>query len=51
MSNVAADNPERCQQMMTAIWKRIHETNDSAMLGTHYPPMRMGCVGPNTGKS
>lgn len=50
-TNVAVDNPERCQQMMTAIWKRIHETSDRAMLGTHYPPMRMARVGPNAGKN
>ena len=36
--------------MMQLIWQRIHQTDDRAMLGTHYPPMRMACGGPNTGK-
>jgi hypothetical protein len=49
-NNVAAAHPDRCQQMMTLIWQRIHATDDDAMLGTHYPPMRMACVGPNTGQ-
>lgn len=49
-NNVAAAHPERCQQMMALIWQQIHATDDGAMLGTHYPPMRMACVGPNTGK-
>ncbi|MAE63877.1 MAG: hypothetical protein CMJ18_06350 [Phycisphaeraceae bacterium] len=43
------DQTRRMDEMMTAIWRTIHETGDRAMLGTHYPPMRMARVGPNAG--
>ena len=51
MCNRAGDpeHAERMRQMMTAIWRIIHATGDRALLGAHYPPMRMARVGPNVG--
>ena len=50
--NLAGDlaHAKRMREMMTQIWRRIHETNDRTLLGIHYPSMRMARVGPNAGR-
>ena len=50
--NLAGDpaHAERMRDMMTMIWRLMHDTDDRAMLASHYPPMRMACVGPNAGR-
>jgi arylsulfatase A-like enzyme len=45
------DCRDRMRDMMAGVWKRAHATQDRAILGTHYAPMRMGIVGPNAGKT
>ncbi|MDP6777570.1 MAG: sulfatase-like hydrolase/transferase [Candidatus Latescibacteria bacterium] len=52
LNNLAADpeHRDRMVAMMSEIWKIVHETDDQALLGTHYAPMRIAVVGPNTGK-
>ena len=44
------DQQQRVKDMMTKVWERVHQTNDRALLGTHYAPMRIAAVGPNAGK-
>ncbi len=47
------DRPEyadRVRQMMTGVWRRMHETGDTTLLNSHYHSMRFGVVGPNCGK-
>lgn len=50
--NLAGDpaQVDRVHDMMAGIWQIIRNTDDRAMLGTHYPPMRMAPVGPNAGR-
>ncbi len=40
----------RMQAMMAEIWRIVHDTDDRALLGTHYSPMRFALVGPNVAK-
>ena len=52
MTNRARDpgQQERVREMMARMWRRMHQTGDRALLGTHYAPMRVAAVGPNAGK-
>ena len=49
LSNLAGEpeQQQRVKQMMTAVWRKIKKSNDRALLGTHYSPMRFAAVGPN----
>lgn len=49
MNNLAGfpEYQERYRQLMKKVWKKIHDSQDRALMGTHYQPMRMGIVGPN----
>jgi len=51
MKNLAQDPEQqpRVRQMMAGVWSYAHRTNDRALLGTHYAPMRIASVGPNSG--
>ena len=53
MRNLAAqpEQADRVRRMMTAIWRRMHETGDTTLLNTHYHSMRFATVGPNSGAS
>lgn len=42
-----ADQQQRVESMMTGIWRRVRETNDRAILESHYFSMRFACVGPD----
>ena len=33
--------------LMEELWRELRRTNDRTLLETHYPPMRIGVVGPN----
>ena len=52
LANLAGkpEHRERMRTMMAEIWRTAHATGDQAILGTHYAPMRIGAVGPNTGR-
>lgn len=44
------DRPEhetRVESMMAEIWRRVRDTNDRAILESHYFSMRLACVGPD----
>lgn len=49
MTNLARlpEYKERGQEMMKKIWGKVYESDDRALLGTHYQPMRIGVVGPH----
>ena len=49
--NLAHDpaHEDTVRRMMTGVWRRISESNDRALLGTHYLPMRFAVIGPNAG--
>jgi arylsulfatase A-like enzyme len=49
LRNLAAepDQQKRVREMMTKVWQEIKNSNDKALLGTHYSPMRFAAVGPN----
>lgn len=49
LENLASrpDRAERVRYMMARVWERIRQSDDKAMLGTHYLPMRFAAVGPN----
>ena len=38
------------RDMMSKAWRMMHDTDDRALLETHYSPMRFAAVGPNSGK-
>ena len=49
MRNLAND-PElqsRVEDMMSKVWRRVRDTNDRAILESHYFSMRFACVGPD----
>ena len=49
MTNLAT-RPEqqvRVESMMSEIWRRVRDTNDRAILESHYFSMRLACVGPD----
>jgi arylsulfatase A-like enzyme len=48
MHNLARDpdQQERIESMMKEIWRIIRDTNDRALLETHYAPMRIASIGP-----
>ena len=48
LGNDAAQQ-DRMKSMMAEIWRIVHNTDDRALLGTHYSPMRFALVGPNAG--
>jgi arylsulfatase A-like enzyme len=52
MTNLAElpEHAERIRNMMTAIWRCMHDTGDNTLLNTHYHSMRFAAVGPNSGK-
>lgn len=49
MTNLASnpDQQERVKSMMTEIWRRVRDTNDRAILESHYFSMRFASVGPD----
>lgn len=49
MKNLARDpaHAPRIREMMAEIWRVIRDTDDRAILETHYSPMRFAAVGPN----
>jgi arylsulfatase A-like enzyme len=49
MSNLIDDhaNDEIVQSLMHYAWQRIKETNDSALLNSHYPVLRLAPYGPD----
>jgi choline-sulfatase len=53
LNNLAGEpeHQDRMKQMMAQMWRIMHDTNDRALLETHYAPMRIGIVGPNSGIS
>ena len=40
-------NEEIVQSLMHYAWQRIKETNDQALLDSHYPVLRLAPYGPN----
>ena len=52
LNNLASepDQQDRIKAMMAKIWAILEKTNDRSLLGTHYTPMRIGVVGPNSAK-
>ena len=52
LHNLAAepDQRDRIKAMMAKIWAIVSKTNDRSLLGTHYTPMRIAVVGPNSAK-
>lgn len=50
MNNLASSPEHQAQRecMMSAIWKRVRETQDRAILESHYFSMRLACVGPDS---
>ncbi len=49
MTNLAArpEQQTRVEAMMSEIWRRVRDTNDRAILESHYFSMRFACVGPD----
>ena len=49
MTNLAArpEHQTRIEAMMTEVWRRVRDTNDRAILESHYFSMRLACVGPD----
>lgn len=49
MTNLAArpEHQNRIEAMMTEVWRRVRDTNDRAILESHYFSMRLACVGPD----
>ena len=45
----APDQEERVRELMALVWGYINRSNDRALMGTHYLPMRFAAVGPNAG--
>ena len=45
------DQADRIKSMMAGIWRRMHETEDTTLLNSHYHSMRFAAVGPNRGTS
>ena len=41
------DQQSRVETMMTEVWRRVRDTNDRAILESHYFSMRLACVGPD----
>jgi arylsulfatase A-like enzyme len=52
LNNLAAepDQRDRIKAMMAKIWSILIKTDDRSLLGTHYSPMRIGVIGPNSAK-
>lgn len=51
LANLASrpEHADRVREMMTAIWRRMHETGDTTLLNSHYHSMRFAAIGPNAG--
>jgi len=49
MTSLAArpEQQTRVETMMSEIWRRVRDTNDRAILESHYFSMRFACVGPD----
>jgi arylsulfatase A-like enzyme len=49
MTNLAArpEQQTRVEAMMSEVWRRVRDTNDRAILESHYFSMRLACVGPD----
>jgi arylsulfatase A-like enzyme len=43
----APEQQSRIEAMMSEIWRRVRDTNDRAILESHYFSMRFACVGPD----
>jgi len=51
LRNLAGDPAyaARVRELMALVWGYINRSNDRALMGTHYLPMRFAAVGPNAG--
>lgn len=51
LRNLAGDpnHAERVRELTALVWGYINRSNDRALMGTHYLPMRFAAVGPNAG--
>ncbi len=48
LENLAVDHSHRTtyRELMARLWHELKRTQDRSLLETHYPPMRIGVVGP-----
>ena len=53
MTNLAtrSEQQSRVEAMMSEVWRRVRDTNDRAILESHYFSMRLACVGPDVAET